>query len=55
MLKTYRFRYKGYRRPIDFRDIGESYAVVLDSEKGNIFDVRFHYYERRYISSRPLN
>ena len=33
-------KYKNFRRPVGFRAVGDNYAVVLDSEKGNLFDVR---------------
>ena len=33
-------KYKGFRRPVGFRAAGDNYAVVLDSEKGSLFDVR---------------
>lgn len=40
LLHKIPLKYSNYRRPTGFVALSDSHAVVLDAEKGNIFDVR---------------
>ena len=49
-LSKMSLKYKGFRRPVGFRAAGDNYAVVLDSEKGSIFDVRNNAFVRSVMT-----